>query len=125
MALAECLNWINVLLEPKELKIPIRYGPGAASPPGNGRFGSLLYQHRQNHEEAADLANLSAVRAGCSLMDVYAEWRSAALRLPHHPPGLIPARIGIVERGSDDALSLGLVAQRDQHRPIVKAQLRV
>jgi hypothetical protein len=57
MALAECLNWINALLEPKELKIPIRYGPAAASSPGNGRFGSLLNQHGQNHEEAADLAN--------------------------------------------------------------------
>jgi hypothetical protein len=53
MALAECLNWINELLEPKELKIPIKYGPGAASSAGN--WGSLLYQHGQNHEEAADL----------------------------------------------------------------------
>jgi hypothetical protein len=58
-------------------------------------------------------------------MDVYAESRSAALRLPHHPPGLIPAWIGIVERDSDDALSLGLVAQRNQYGPIMKTKPRV
>jgi hypothetical protein len=42
---------------------------------------------------------------------------------PHHPPGLAPARTGIVARGSDDTVSLGLAAQRNQYGPVMKTKL--